>query len=289
MPSTLGSAVGPGLPNHPADVRVVQRLLNVKGVLSGARLHETGMFDAATAAAILKFQYRVLRVPLPNGSVRRGDETWWRLAQMGPRRLVAGAEDCLPLVPHTGPAQFQDDDFKAAAAALGCEVRAIKAVTAVESPEGPFDASGRPPILFERHYFSRLTLRRYDALYPTISNVVCGGYWFPEPDQYVRLQRAFALDAAAALKSSSWGAFQLMGDNHAAAGHATVETFVRAVCQSARLQMDAFVAFLQHDPILLPAIQKKDWTAFAQRYNGPAYAKNRYDTKLAAAYGRATA
>lgn len=31
-------------------------------------------------------------------------------------------------------------------------------------------------------------------------------------------------------------------------------------------------------------LQSKDWTAFAKCYNGPAYAQNRYDVKLEAAY-----
>ena len=32
------------------------------------------------------------------------------------------------------------------------------------------------------------------------------------------------------------------------------------------------------------ALRKKNWAAFAKAYNGPGYAKNQYDTKLAAAY-----
>ena len=35
---------------------------------------------------------------------------------------------------------------------------------------------------------------------------------------------------------------------------------------------------------MLPALQQKDWASFAKRYNGPAYAQNKYDEKLAAAY-----
>ena len=35
---------------------------------------------------------------------------------------------------------------------------------------------------------------------------------------------------------------------------------------------------------MLPALQNKNWAEFARRYNGPAYAQNRYDEKLAEAY-----
>ena len=35
---------------------------------------------------------------------------------------------------------------------------------------------------------------------------------------------------------------------------------------------------------LLNALQKKDWAAYARGYNGPDYAKNSYDTRLAKFY-----
>ena len=34
------------------------------------------------------------------------------------------------------------------------------------------------------------------------------------------------------------------------------------------------------------ALQKQDWATFAKLYNGPAYKKNNYDSKLANAYAR---
>jgi hypothetical protein len=37
---------------------------------------------------------------------------------------------------------------------------------------------------------------------------------------------------------------------------------------------------------LMPAIRARNWAAFARGYNGPAYAKNRYDQKLAVAYAK---
>jgi len=38
---------------------------------------------------------------------------------------------------------------------------------------------------------------------------------------------------------------------------------------------------------LLNALKNKDWAAFAKGYNGPQYAKNQYDIKLANAYQKA--
>jgi hypothetical protein len=40
---------------------------------------------------------------------------------------------------------------------------------------------------------------------------------------------------------------------------------------------------------LIDEIQNKDWAGFAKKYNGPAYAQNQYDVKLASAYERFSA
>ena len=37
---------------------------------------------------------------------------------------------------------------------------------------------------------------------------------------------------------------------------------------------------------LLDELQRKDWAGFAKGYNGPQYAVNKYDEKLAAAYDK---
>jgi hypothetical protein len=276
------------MPNQSRDVQLVQRLLDRNSAWTGTMISPTGVFDQSTAAGILTYQRRVMRQSFPSGIIAPEDETFWRLSETQPHRMLAGALGGIILAPFSGEPQPSEDDFVRAASDLGCEVRSIKAVTAVESPRGPFDKMGRPPILFERHFFSRLTLRRYDGRFPGISNPVAGGYSFPEPDQYVRLQHAYALNASAALKSASWGAFQIMGENHLQAGYGTVEQFVRAMCQSVDQQLDAFVSFIKSNPSLLTAIQSKNWAHFALHYNGPAYAKNHYDINLANAYSRAT-
>ena len=38
---------------------------------------------------------------------------------------------------------------------------------------------------------------------------------------------------------------------------------------------------------LISKLQRHDWAGFARGYNGSAYAKNQYDTKLAVAYNLA--
>jgi hypothetical protein len=175
-------------------------------------------------------------------------------------------------------------DFERAATALSCEVAAIQAVCAVEAPKGGFLPDGRPTILFERHKFHQFTKGRWSALQPGISNPVAGGYGASGKWQYDRLGEAALLDRDAALKSASWGKFQLMGFNHAAAGHATLQSFINAMYDSEGRQLDAFVAFILATPALVSALRRKDWTAFAKLYNGPNFAINAYDKKMAAAY-----
>lgn len=175
-------------------------------------------------------------------------------------------------------------DYLRAAHVLGVEVAAIKAVAEIEAPRGGFLVSGEPTILYERHIFSRLTNRRYDNQYPTISNRIPGGY-IGGIAEHLRLQRAVELDRDAALQSTSWGKFQIMGFNYAACGCKTLQEFINLVFRSEQAQLGLFVNFLRSQG-LVKYLKAKDFTGFARRYNGPAYAKNKYDTRLRAAYRR---
>lgn len=176
---------------------------------------------------------------------------------------------------------MSDDAIAAAAATLGCEIAAIQAVIDVES-RGGFLPDGRPRILFERHYFSRLTANAHDDSAPDVSCPDWGGYK-GGATEYERLQQALGLAPEAALRSASWGAFQIMGDNFRAAGFDDVKSFCDAMCDSEDRQLEAFVAFVQAMG-LADELRRRDWTAFARAYNGPNYARNRYDAKLQAAY-----
>jgi N-acetylmuramidase/Putative peptidoglycan binding domain len=182
----------------------------------------------------------------------------------------------------TGPAKrFDDKAIEAAAKKLGCAVAAVRSVIDVES-RGGFLPDGRPKILFERHYFSRLTKHAHDAKHPDISAKKFGGYKGGAAE-YERLGRAIALNRDAALRSASWGAFQIMGDNCKLAGFKNVEDYVAATVAGEPEQLDAFVSFVTNTN-LDDELRRLDWVGFARGYNGPAYAVNKYDRKLAAAY-----
>jgi len=166
---------------------------------------------------------------------------------------------------------------------LGVHAAELWAVLNVETRGYGFLLDRRPMILFERHIFSRETQHKFDNSNPDSSNPQPGGYGAGGAAQYDRLQRAVALDRRAALRSASWGIGQLMGFNAQIAGYADVETMVAAMATSEDEQLKGIAGEISHNQ-LDRALRTHDWVGFARGYNGPNYAINSYDTRLAAAY-----
>jgi hypothetical protein len=280
----LSGAVGEHKPNHSHDVRKVQAHLNRHSHATHVTVKEDGLFTASTLMAIHAFQRRVLGMALPDGVVGIFGLTNQWLAASSISRLLSA----FPVPP--GPAKsslLSNADYQAAATTLKCEVAAIKAVASVETGGyGAFDSEGRPTILYERHIFSVLTHHVYDKTHPDISGPHAKGEY--STPSYPKLKRAYRLDPNAALESTSWGAFQIMGENYKLAGFTSVQAFVSSMRVSVQNQLAAFVNFIRSSSVLTQAIQKKNWIDFALHYNGPAYAKNHYDTKLSNAYLQAS-
>lgn len=163
---------------------------------------------------------------------------------------------------------------------LNVPLTALWAVLAVETSGCGFLADRRPQILFERHWFSKLTNSRFDANHADISNRVSGGYGTRGAAQYDRLARAVKLDRKAALQSTSWGLGQVMGFNAETVGFKNVEDMVKACVESEDGQMRAMCGFITSAK-LNKQLREKDWAGFALRYNGTEFQKNKYDEKLA--------
>jgi N-acetylmuramidase-like protein len=176
-----------------------------------------------------------------------------------------------------------DAHLDSAAQSLGVAFAAVKAVCTVEAPGGGFLDSGEPVILFERHKFSEATGGRFDKSHPDISNPAAGGYGKSHAE-HARLGEAVALDRDAALKSASWGKFQILGANYKDAGFGSLQGFINAMFASEADQLEAFVHFIRANPAMHQALKERDWPEFARRYNGRAYRRNNYDIKLATAY-----
>ncbi|MEN9755255.1 MAG: hypothetical protein RLZ07_1637 [Pseudomonadota bacterium] len=177
------------------------------------------------------------------------------------------------------------DDLNAALDLIDVDEAALWAVLAVETSGAGFLPDRRPKILFERHYFHRLTDGAYDSDYPEISARKPGAYGPAGAHQYDRLEEAMALDESAALQSASWGLGQIMGSHFEKLGYATPQDMIESFVQSEGDQLQGIAKFLIAEG-LDKALRGKDWGHFAKGYNGPNYAINQYDVKLSKFYGR---
>lgn len=199
-----------------------------------------------------------------------------------------------------------EESFTHAAWLLGCRVETIKAFAQVEAgPHGAFlnDLPGEPPtLLYERHKFHKHTKGKYDLnsgasveLGPKgkktiyyLSHPSPGGYG-PVSIQHDKLDAAVKLNRDAALKSCSWGLFQIMGENYEMCGYPTIQRFVTAMYKSVDDHLKAFVQFIRHNKkvvngkMLIDAIRGDkngvpDFLTSALIYNGPKMKE--YDLKF---------
>jgi N-acetylmuramidase len=182
-----------------------------------------------------------------------------------------------------------NETWRTLAQALDVEEAALRAVAAVESAGDGFlpPPSDLPKVLFEGHAFHRLTQGRFDADHPTLSYRKWTKQYYSRTSagEWQRLNAACGLNRAAALQSASWGMFQIMGFNYALCGFSDVEAFVARQRAGAAEQLECFAQFISRQ-VFLSALRAFDWAKFAAAYNGPGYAANQYDKKLAAAYAR---
>ena len=182
-------------------------------------------------------------------------------------------------------------DLVDAARALNVDLASVKAVNQVESRGTGFTKTGKIKTLFERHImFKKLVAKvgqaRAQALsqmYPTLVNPTAGGYTGGDAE-LDRLQAAINIDEDCAYESASYGLFQIMGFNCQICGYPNAKAMFDDFLLGERTHLMAFVKFIQADANMWKALRERNWAEFARRYNGPAYAKNQYDTKLAAAY-----
>jgi len=172
------------------------------------------------------------------------------------------------------------------ASKLNVEPAVVLAVAEVESGGRHDLPDGRPQILFEAHWFSKLTGHQYDETHPSISSRTWNRSLYKGgAAEWGRLNAAIALDADAAMQSASWGLFQIMGFNYKACGFKSVSEFVNFIRGPDDADMEAFCNFVKSNPKILAAMQAKDWKAFALHYNGPGAVAS-YSAKMADAYAK---
>jgi peptidoglycan hydrolase-like protein with peptidoglycan-binding domain len=255
-----------------AKAKLIQRALNEK---AGSNLVIDGQFGPRSVTALTVFQSKS-NLPVTG--------------------IYDAATQAL-LDPFIAQKYLNLAAIQKAATTLGLDVATVTTVCNVETKGAGFFDNGKCAILFERHKFyaalvtvlPQTTVDNLVAQFPNIVNPQPGGYIGGE-SEWSRLTQAenvasgMGLAPGLAMRSASWGLFQIMGFNYIQAGFTSVEAFVAAMCDSEANQLDAFVNYVQDENAggMVIALRKRDWTSFAVQYNG----KNQqgYDARMAAAY-----
>lgn len=179
-------------------------------------------------------------------------------------------------------------DMVAAASRLNVPLGHLEMVRKVESGGKSFDDKGRPVILFEPHIFYRQTGGRYGE------TSFSGKRWdkakYPKSydGRWEQMADAAEHDETAAIESASWGLWQIMGFHWKALGYDSAQAFAAEMVESEGNHLDALVRFIEANGLAdelraCRAGSPDSCRAFAEKYNGPGYAKNWYHTKMAEA------
>ncbi|WP_162339712.1 N-acetylmuramidase domain-containing protein [Cyclobacterium salsum] len=176
----------------------------------------------------------------------------------------------------------------------------IKAVIAVESAGRGHLNDGRAKILFEGHKFWHwLEKSGKDPKALKVGNEhLIYEKWTREHYQagakeYERLEQAKSIDLKAAVYATSWGLFQILGENmeHFIKGrkYKSIEEFEARQHESEYFHFLDFLEFIKTKKVrgktLLTYISEEnqgnyDWESFAYGYNGSGYKVNQYHLKM---------
>jgi hypothetical protein len=188
-----------------------------------------------------------------------------------------------------GAAKRVDEwDYGVIARDIGVTEDHMRAVVEVEASGRGFDSQGRVKMLFEPHVFYAELAGNLDQRQRAVSAKLAYRKWGEQPyptDSYPRFEQAITINREAAFRSCSWGAGQILGRNHLLCGYPSAESMVAAFAEDEEAHIKAMADFIVSEGLDV-ALKNKDWRAFAFRYNGPGYAKNAYDKKLATAYAK---
>jgi peptidoglycan hydrolase-like protein with peptidoglycan-binding domain len=172
-------------------------------------------------------------------------------------------------------------EMQALADAAGIPPEVLQAILKVESSG---DSSA---MRFEPHLFLRARPDLKNCIPYTPQN---NAVWSNKRDETDRQAFEYARrhDAAEAIRSSSWGAFQVLGQHllDLAEGHPgdALEAFDRDPVAVSDKLVAAWFSKNQRARI---AANELDFQALARAYNGPQYAKHEYDKRLRKAWQQA--
>ena len=156
------------------------------------------------------------------------------------------------------------------------EVRPVipRAYSVIESNEKPFTENGNPITRFEAHWW-----RRYRIASRTAKKFDRQKNPRDLDSRWSQFREMYAIDPEAAIKSHSFGCYQIMGFNHIACGFEQPAAFLNAM-KTLSGQGKCFINFVKASKRLHRAMQVEDIHAMSLHYNGPRYKQNRYHIKL---------
>ncbi len=178
-------------------------------------------------------------------------------------------------------------DYGAMAKKIDVDKNVLKAIGSVESKGAGFYKNGDPKVRFEGNWFKKyLEQKNIDITKEKYTGLV---YEYVDREKYQHgpkiYEKALSLDKEAAMKSTSFGEFQIMGFNYKLAGFDSVEDFAKAQ-ESTAGQVESFLNFVLNRNGMLEAIKEKDFKKIALLYNGEDYAAGNYDVKIQNAYNK---
>ena len=177
-------------------------------------------------------------------------------------------------VPSTPPRRLTRADYQRVAAQIGLWPATLKAFADVESNGGGFNTDGTLKMLFEGQWFwwhlqqAGIPPRPLQSRYPTIvypgwrKDVYLGGI-----REYQRLRVAIGIHTESALKSASWGVFQLMGFHHQLVGFKTCEDMLVEFQEGEGSHLETIGKFMVSKGIVR-ALQAGNWNQAVRLYNG---------------------
>lgn len=187
----------------------------------------------------------------------------------------------------------QARSLKTVADKHGISLPALVAVVNVESNGQIFAtdvAEDAPVIRWEGHYFYRLLKgeQRAAAVRAGLAAPEAGTVKNPKSQRrrYDMLERAITIAKVAALSSISIGVGQVMGSHWKTLGFENPDKMFDLAETGLAGQVDIMCRYIVHFD-LKDELDRLDWSGFARGYNGPAYRKNAYHTKMAKAYAAA--
>lgn len=156
-----------------------------------------------------------------------------------------------------------DAMFRDSAAKLGVDEAFLRAIAEKEGGGNGFYITGKPVVRMENHILDRYYASKgktFNAAAKYGSNKVGAA-------EYDRFMKAYEDNPEAAIYSTSFGAFQIMGFNALPLGYPSYSDFYRKMSGSANDQFDAMIRFIQKNN-LIQYIKSRDYSSFAKKYNG---------------------